>query len=210
MRRSKRRLEGLAQRIGALFQGLEDAAAIVIGYDYGEVFWTRLVFRDEQAIRVMQEGDIPHERHNSRGAPVGGIQRLRGQGNADGLRDGSIDAGCPARRVRIHAVERQAHHGGIAHRVRSTEHQGIVDGERIAHRGRHVQPGKSQFLILEGLAHGLPRHIGCAFADLHPLAARLTGDLDGGAKPGLFAALVGEVLGAREHHQFNIRIIHQR
>ena len=73
-----------------------------------------------------------------------------------------------------------------------------------------MQPRKSQFFVLKSLAHGLSRHVGSTLANLHPLAARFPGDLDGGAKACVLTALIGEVLGAREHHQINIRIIHQR
>ena len=210
MRRSKGRLEGIAKRGRALLQGLEDAAAIVIGHHDGEVLRPRLVLRDQQPIGIVQECHIPYQGHHAWGAPIGGIQRLRGQGDANGLGHCAIDAGHPARGVGIHAVKGHTDEGGIAHRIRGAEDHRVIDRKRIAYRRRYVQSGKPELFFLQCCAHGLAGHVGRALANLEPLAAWLPGDLDGGAKARVIPALVGKVRRAREHHQVDIRVIHQR
>jgi hypothetical protein len=119
-----------------LFQQGEDAAAVVVVDDERQVR-SLFAWSDEQAVEVVQQGQVADQRV---GRPVAG------QGHAHGGRHVAVDACDPA--VGEHGDVRAGfrHQVDVPHGVRRAEEQGRAGGQRADDLGRQLQPGRPLLL----------------------------------------------------------------
>ena len=117
----------------ALFEELEDTAAVVVGHDDGEIARPRLTGPDQQPGRVVQEGQVAHERD--------GPAALVRQRGAHRRRDGAVDTCDAAIRQHPHGGLGIAHECRVANRVGCAEQKLVAVRESIHHSSCHVQAG---------------------------------------------------------------------
>ena len=170
-------LECAAHGLGAGLEGFEDAATVIVGHHDGEVAGARLVGADEQAVDIVQERQITHERDGARGADLVRAQRLDRQGDADGLGHRPIDASSAAGEIGVNPIKRHARKADVEHRVGAAHHKGVADGQGVAHRGGDVQAGEPELDVRERLAHSVRADLACGLADLQPRIRGLAGDI---------------------------------
>ena len=105
----------------ALFEGGEDAAAVVVHHDDAQV-GARFGGADDQAVGVVQEGQIANQR----------VRRARvGEGGSDGGGDGAVDAGQAA--VRDCADRYYGRQVQVAYRVRRRNDEHPVGAGALTH-----------------------------------------------------------------------------
>ena len=143
VRRAKHPLKRAAEVVCAWFEGLEDAAAVVVGHHDRQVARARFARADDQTGRVVHEGQVAHQGDG----PRAGLIPVTCHGGTDRRRIGPVDTRDPAVREDPHPVGDPAGQGDVPDGVAGADDELVAGGHGVADRPCDVEPGGRARLV---------------------------------------------------------------